>query len=288
MFLLKCYNACIELLTRSMSEHLITGLTCRDLFSPYTKAYLFERYNEKRYQIGPEKFLVCDLKRTWTLSRTREAIQTWIDMIALHEPNGVQRAVMKKLLPLIDTQCLIRMYGDGRFAVADTEGKWYEIMQDGFHRLLPAPPFKETVFLSSRASIEVAQDVVIQVSATQRISAGHVVAGTRFVPTIYWDLIFEPLVTFIDFIPQSMRHAERPAQGMVEIYKYEDNRIETFFGFGWLPGDALVKATKALEMAALIMEDYENFLNDPYCWILKVAKQPKPGDAVLGGIRNFV
>jgi hypothetical protein len=53
----------------------------------------------------------------------------------------------------------------------------------------------------------------------------------------------------------------------------------------WRDLDLADRAAEALKLGAAIARDFQNFLDRPHEWIRDQYKQPKPTDAVLGGVK---
>jgi hypothetical protein len=53
----------------------------------------------------------------------------------------------------------------------------------------------------------------------------------------------------------------------------------------WKYLDLADRAAEALKLGAVIARDFQNFLDRPHEWIRDQHKQPKPTDAVLGGVK---
>jgi hypothetical protein len=59
----------------------------------------------------------------------------------------------------------------------------------------------------------------------------------------------------------------------------------TSFYATWKNLDLADRAAEALRLGAAIARDFQNFLDRPHEWIRDQYKQPKPTDAVLGGVK---
>jgi hypothetical protein len=281
-----------------------------------TKSDFFNENNGRYYLCKNESRITCELKQSWSLAKMQETVAAWqarVDHQIAYEkwekqlieyaialgyssdeirwthfinpksfnkyqgdidgafeelkvglfriPSHLQYEQVRRLKP-DDTDRHIRLYGDGRVAVGGSDNCWYEIQPDGYFNTLNSAPISETKGFIHTALIKISDAIAVEVEV--------------------YDSTFRAWIYF------HRQHSD-PRWYKAEVWKNTfsgnpcpDVRIP---GYGGFDPDLADRAAEALKLGAAIARDFQNFLDRPHEWIRDQYKQPKPTDAVLGGIK---
>ena len=234
------------------------------------KSDFFNENNGKSYLCGDSSRIICELKPHWSLARMEEAVDSWRAKVKSMIACEPWLKTAKQLQP-DDSDHHIRLYEDGRFAIGGSNNCWYEVNLDGSFQVLKSAPISETEVYRHTALIEISDDIAIKIDIDMN----------EFTDKIFH---FNLLIYFDRQSPKDPPYRAGVSMGY-SFKTSSDEPVVSTNGFMGLSPDLADRNADALKLAAAIARDLENFLSQPHEWIHNQYKQPKPTDAVLGGIK---